>query len=94
MTAKQLVFHEQARADLVWGIETLVLAVRETLGPKARTVVLERAYGAPLIINSGVVVAREIELQDPFENMGAQMKSRYARSYPTPARSRQWFSTA
>ncbi len=51
----------------------LANAVRVTLGPKARTVVLERAYGAPSIINSGVVVAKEIELQDPFENMGAQM---------------------
>ncbi len=78
MTAKQLVFHEQARANMVAGIDTLVRAVRVTLGPKARTVVLERAYGAPLIINSGVVVAREIELQDPFGNMGAQMMKEVA----------------
>ena len=73
MSAKQLIFHDDVRARILAGIETLVQAVRVTLGPKARTVVLERAYGAPTIINSGVVVAKEIELADPFENMGAQM---------------------
>jgi len=73
MTAKQLIFHEDVRAGILAGIDTLVQAVRVTLGPKARTVMLERAYGAPTIINSGVVVAKEIELADPFENMGAQM---------------------
>lgn len=60
MTAKQLVFHEQAHARILAGIDTLVQAVRGTLGPKARTVVLERPFGAPIVINSGVVVAREI----------------------------------
>ena len=73
MAAKQLVFHSEAHAKILAGINTLVQAVRVTLGPKARTVVLERAFGAPTIINSGVVVAREIELEDRFENMGAQM---------------------
>jgi len=73
MSAKQLVFHGDAHARIVAGVDTLVQAVRVTLGPKARTVMLERAYGAPTIINSGVVVAREIELRDPFENMGVQM---------------------
>ena len=73
MTAKQLLFHEAAHAKIIAGVDTLVRAVRVTLGPKARTVILERAYGAPTVINSGVVVAKEIELQDRFENMGVQM---------------------
>jgi chaperonin GroEL len=73
MPAKQLIFGDDVRARILEGITTLANAVRVTLGPKARTVVLERAYGAPLIINSGVAVAREIELADPFANMGAQM---------------------
>ena len=73
MPAKQILFGEQVRAKLLKGIGTLADAVRVTLGPKARTVVLERSYGAPQIINSGVVVAKEVELEDPFENMGAQM---------------------
>jgi len=73
MAAKQILFGEQVRAKILRGIGTLADAVRVTLGPKARTVVLERSYGAPQIVNSGVVVAREIELEDPFENMGAQM---------------------
>jgi len=73
MSAKQLLFGESAHARLVRGMNTLVEAVRVTLGPKARTVVLERSWGAPTVINSGVVVAKEIELEDRFENMGAQM---------------------
>jgi chaperonin GroEL len=73
MTAKQLVFDEAARARILKGATLLTDAVRGTLGPRARTVVLERAYGAPIVINSGVAVAKEIELADPFENMGAQM---------------------
>ncbi|MFN7087668.1 MAG: chaperonin GroEL [Burkholderiales bacterium] len=73
MSAKQLLFHDDAHARIIAGINVLAQAVRITLGPKARTVVLERAFGAPTIINSGVVVAREIELADPFENMGVQM---------------------
>jgi chaperonin GroEL len=73
MTAKQLVFRNEAHAKILAGINTLAQAVRVTLGPKARTVVLERPYGPPIIINSGVVVAREIELADPYENMGVQM---------------------
>jgi chaperonin GroEL len=73
MAAKQILFGEQVRAKLLKGIGTLADAVRVTLGPKARTVVLERSFGAPQIINSGVAVAKEIELEDPFENMGAQM---------------------
>jgi len=73
MTAKQLLFHDDAHARILAGINTLAQAVRVTLGPKARTVVLERPYGPPTIINSGVAVAREIELADPFANLGVQM---------------------
>jgi chaperonin GroEL len=73
MPAKQILLGDQVRAKLLKGIGTLADAVRVTLGPKARTVVLERSYGAPQIINSGIIVAKEIELEDPFENMGAQM---------------------
>jgi chaperonin GroEL len=73
MAAKQIVFHEDAHAKIMAGVRILADAVRGTLGPKARTVVLERSFGAPIIINSGVAVAREIELEDRFENMGAQM---------------------
>jgi chaperonin GroEL len=73
MPAKQLLFGESAHARLVKGMNILADAVRVTLGPKARTVVLERSWGAPSVINSGVVVAKEIELAEPFENMGAQM---------------------
>ena len=73
MSAKQLLFHHDAHMKILAGMNTLTNAVRATLGPKARTVVLERSFGAPTIINSGVVVAKEVELEDPFENMGAQM---------------------
>jgi len=73
MTAKQIIFGDQVRARILKGVGILADAVRVTLGPKARTVVLERSFGAPQVINSGVVVAKEIELEDPFENMGAQM---------------------
>ncbi len=73
MTSKQLIFHAEALAKLIAGVSILADAVRPTLGPKARTVVLERPFGAPIVINSGVVVAKEIELEDRFENMGAQM---------------------
>jgi chaperonin GroEL len=73
MSAKQILFHKDAHDKILAGMAQLANAVRVTLGPKARTVVLEKSYGAPSIINSGVVVAKEIELADPFENMGAQM---------------------
>jgi chaperonin GroEL len=73
MTAKQLLFGESAHARLIKGMNTLADAVRVTLGPKARTVVLEKSWGAPTVVNSGVIVAKEIELEDRFENMGAQM---------------------
>jgi len=73
MTAKEVIFRSDAHAKLMRGVAILANAVKVTLGPKARTVVLERAFGPPTIINSGVIVAREIELQDRFENMGVQM---------------------
>ena len=73
MAAKQVLFGESAHARLLRGMNILADAVRVTLGPKARTVVLEKSWGAPTVINSGVVVAKEIELADRFENMGAQM---------------------
>ena len=73
MAAKVLLFHHAARERVCAGLNVLASAVKITLGPKGRLVMLERAYGPPTVINSGVVVAREIELEDPFENLGAQM---------------------
>jgi len=78
MSAKEVLFGESAHAKLVRGMNVLAEAVRVTLGPKARTVVLEKSWGAPTVINSGVVVAKQIELEDRFENMGAQMVSEVA----------------
>ena len=73
MTAKDVRFHEDARARLVHGLNILADAVKITLGPRGRNVVLERSFGAPTITKDGVSVAKEIELKDKFENMGAQM---------------------
>ena len=73
MTSKQLVFHEDAREKIRRGVDALAEAVRVTLGPRGRTVILERDFGPPQIVNSGVVVARAVELEDRFENMGAQL---------------------
>ncbi len=71
--AKQLLHGEEARKALEKGINTLANTVKITLGPKGRNVVLDKKYGAPLITNDGVTIAKEIELEDPFENMGAQL---------------------
>jgi chaperonin GroEL len=71
--AKQLVFGEDARRSLKRGIDTLATAVVTTLGPKGRNVALDKKWGAPTITHDGVTVAKEIELEDPFENMGAQL---------------------
>jgi chaperonin GroEL len=71
--AKQLVFSEDARRSLKRGIDTLATAVVTTLGPKGRNVALDKKWGAPTITHDGVTVAKEIELEDPFENMGAQL---------------------
>ncbi|RFC36220.1 MAG: chaperonin GroEL [Candidatus Nitrotoga sp. LAW] len=73
MSAKQILFHNTARGKIVEGVNILANAVKMTLGPKGRNVILERAFGPPLVANSGVIVAKEIELEDKFENMGAQM---------------------
>ncbi|NMC02747.1 MAG: chaperonin GroEL, partial [Chloroflexi bacterium] len=71
--AKQLVFGSEARASLKRGMDTLAEAVVTTLGPKGRNVALDKKWGAPTITHDGVTVAKEIELKDSFENMGAQL---------------------
>ena len=73
MAAKQLVFDEEARNAIKRGVDKLAEAVKVTLGPKGRNVVLDKKFGAPTITKDGVTVAKEIELEDPYENMGAQM---------------------
>ena len=73
MAAKDVKFHDAARAKMVVGVNILADAVKVTLGPKGRNVVLDRSYGSPTITKDGVSVAKEIELKDKFENMGAQM---------------------
>ncbi|MGA1660323.1 MAG: TCP-1/cpn60 chaperonin family protein, partial [Burkholderiaceae bacterium] len=73
MAAKQVMFGDEARQKMVNGINILANAVKVTLGPKGRNVVLERSFGAPSVTKDGVSVAKEIELKDKFENMGAQM---------------------
>src|ERR1700739_2641234 len=71
--AKQLVFDEDARRSLKKGIDILASAVKTTLGPKGRNVALDKKFGAPTVTHDGVTVAKEIELEDPLENMGAQL---------------------
>ena len=71
--AKQVLFGEEARQALGRGVDALANAVKVTLGPKGRNVVLDKKFGAPTITNDGVTIARDIELEDPFENMGAQL---------------------
>src|SRR6202162_3862222 len=73
MPAKDVRFHEDARHKLLAGVNTLANAVKATLGPKGRNVVLEKSFGAPTVTKDGVSVAKEIELKDRYENMGAQM---------------------
>jgi len=73
MPAKQLLYDEEARRATLRGVDKLAKAVKATLGPKGRNVVLDKKWGAPTITKDGVTVAKEIELEDPFENMGAQM---------------------
>lgn len=76
--AKDIKFSEDARAALLRGVDKLANTVKVTLGPKGRNVVLDKAYGSPLITNDGVTIAKEIELEDRFENMGAQLVSEVA----------------
>ena len=71
--AKQLIYGEDARKALQRGIDQLADTVKVTIGPKGRNVVLDKKYGGPLITNDGVTIAKEIELEDAFENMGAQL---------------------
>src|SRR6202011_4187086 len=73
MAAKEVRFSGDARDKMLRGVDILANAVRVTLGPKGRNVVLDRSFGAPRITKDGVTVAKEIELEDKFENMGAQM---------------------
>jgi chaperonin GroEL len=73
MAAKQLIFHDAARERIRHGVDALAEAVKVTLGPRGRTVILEREFGSPQIVNSGVLVAKAVELEDRFENMGAQL---------------------
>jgi len=73
MAAKQLLFSEQARAQILAGVEQLARAVKVTLGPRGRNVVLDKKWGSPTVTKDGVTVAKEIELDEPYQNMGAQM---------------------
>ncbi|HEX7812229.1 MAG TPA: chaperonin GroEL [Burkholderiales bacterium] len=78
MSAKEVQFHDSARSRIVKGVNVLADAVKVTLGPKGRNVVIEKSFGAPTITKDGVTVAKEIELKDKFENMGAQMVKQVA----------------
>ncbi len=71
--AKEIKFAEDARAAMLRGVDVLADTVKVTLGPKGRNVVLEKSFGSPLITNDGVTIAKEIELEDQFENMGAKL---------------------
>src|SRR6202008_712183 len=73
MAAKELTFGVDARSALKKGVDKIAEAVKVTLGPKGRNVVIDRKFGSPLITKDGVTVAKEVELDDPIENMGAQM---------------------
>ena len=76
--AKQLEFNDAARKSLQAGVDKLANAVKVTLGPRGRNVVLDKQWGAPVITNDGVSIAREIELDDPYENLGAQLAKEVA----------------
>ena len=73
MPGKQLVFSEEARKSLKTGIDILTDTVKVTLGPRGRNVILDKKFGPPLVCSDGVTIAKEIDLPDPFENMGAQL---------------------
>ena len=86
MSAKDVKFSTDARDRLLRGVDILANAVKVTLGPKGRNVILDKSYGAPRITKDGVTVAKEIELEDKFENMGAQMVREVAqKTNDTPA---------
>jgi hypothetical protein len=96
MAAKEILFEESARARILAGVNTLADAVKVTLGPRGRNVVIEKSWGAPTVTKDGVTVAKEIELENKFENMGAQTSP--ATAPPPPpcsrrrsiARARRW----
>src|SRR5208282_900699 len=73
MSAKQIVYSRSARAAILKGVNTLADAVKVTLGPKGRNVVLDKSWGSPVVTKDGVTVAEEIELTNPYENLGAQL---------------------
>src|SRR5512137_2445158 len=73
MPAKEIVYEQRARQRILKGVNALANTVKVTLGPKGRNVILEKSWGAPTVTKDGVTVAKEIELEDKFENMGAQM---------------------
>src|SRR5262245_19506703 len=73
MAAKQIAYENDARERILRGVQKLARAVKITLGPSGRVVILEKSFGAPTVTKDGVTVAKEIELDDPYENMGAQM---------------------
>src|SRR3989338_1306155 len=83
--AKQLKFHEEAREGLKRGVNILANAVKVTIGPKGRNVVLDKGFGSPIITNDGVTIAKEIDLLDKFENMGAQLVKQVAEKTNTVA---------
>ena len=83
--AKQLVFDEVARKKALKGVQILAKAVKVTLGPKGRNVLIDKKFGSPTVTKDGVTVAKEIELLDPFENMGAQMVREVASKTPRSA---------
>ena len=78
MSAKDVKFGDNARSQMLDGVNTLANAVKVTLGPKGRNVVLDKSFGAPTVTKDGVSVAKEIELENKFENMGAQMLKQVA----------------
>ena len=80
---KQLKFDEEARSSLLKGVNIMAEAVKATLGPKGRNVVIDKKFGSPTITKDGVTVAKEIELKDPYEDMGAQMLKEVASRPPT-----------
>src|SRR3954466_14124485 len=83
--AKDIIFDVRARDAILRGVNTLADAVKVTLGPKGRNVVIEKSFGSPLITKDGVTVAKEIELENRFENMGAQMVKEVASKTPGAA---------
>lgn len=83
MSAKELLFSQDARNKILSGVNTLANAVKVTLGPKGRNVVLDKSFGSPVVTKDGVTVAKDIELEDKFENMGAQMVKEVSSKLPT-----------